>query len=194
MNSYCQPIEYVRNDSLVINVSRSFYLQNINNVITRKVNTLLKYDFKDQYPYYTLSSNQLGYYNKLIFKYNNIPKSGYIYFFSENNHGIFENIKMIDCEAVNESKLQNEILTIKKDKIENLNFWYSKIKIENFSEYLEMLHYKLGTFQHRTNLFLNNKLQLPKQDWNFLENNIGIEFDSASTNNKLITPIIIKIK
>jgi hypothetical protein len=175
-------------------VSRSFYLQNINNVITRKVNTLLKYDFKDQYPYYTLSSNQLGYYNKLIFKYNNIPKSGYIYFFSENNHGIFENIKMIDCEAVNKSKLQNEILTIKKDKIENLNFWYSKIKIENFSEYLEMLHYKLGTFQHRTNLFLNNKLQLPKQDWNFLENNIGIEFDSASTNNKLITPIIIKIK
>ena len=83
-------------------------------------------------------------------------------------------------------------LDLYNNKIEYINLWYTKEKLNDFNVELEKLHYTNGNFIHRTTNFLNNNLNLPKNEWNFLETKVGIEFDS--TNNKLITPIIIKIK
>ena len=189
--SYGQPKEYIRNDSLIIKIKRNFYLNGSTEMLTRNVNTKINFDFKDQYPFYYLNNRQLGKNNKVFIEYPNLPHSGYVYFFTKNKHGRFNNINITNCNDF--SKSNSFFVNIIQEEIEYLSFWYAKEKIEDLNTELGKLHYTIGNFLHRTTNYLHNSLNLPKQDWNFLEKDIGIEFDSTS-NNKLITPIIIKIK
>jgi hypothetical protein len=189
--SYGQPKEYIRNDSLVIKIRRNFYLDDSKEIQIRKVKTKVNFDFKDQYPFYTLNSKQFGRNNKLALEFTKLPQSGYLYFFTKYKDGTFDNINVIEC--VDSLKLKTIHFNITSNSIEYMNFWFTKEKYDNFDVELGKLHYSIGNFIHRTINYLDKSLNYPNNKWNFLEKNIGIEFDT-STINKVITPIIIKFK
>lgn len=191
---YSQHNAVIRDDSLFVKFNRTFLFSNNIKKQVRSLNILLQYDYKFQYPYYKVASNQIGLNNEVIINLSHTPKQGFIYFFTEDDMNNFANLKVIRCDSLLGTKTISISIFPKKEKLEYINLWYSDVELNDFNNLLKSLQYTMGDYIQRTVYFLDEKLIAPNRFWNFNENLPGITFENSITNKRFVLPIIIKLK
>ena len=191
---YGQPNSIKRDDSLIVNFHRTFYLIDNLEKQKRELNISLRYDYENQYPYYDISRKQIGINNELNVSFSRIPKQGFIYIFSEDEMNNLKSLKIIRCDSADAT---TEIITSvypQKEKLEYISLWYSNIEFKEFSDVLKSLQYTMGDFIKRTVYFLDEKLIEPNRFWNLKKQFVGMAFENTIRNKNYVIPIIIKLK
>ncbi len=191
---YSQPSSIIRDDSLIVNCNRSFFLVKEKEKQKRIIDVKLDYDYKVQYPFYKIASKNIGFNNEITFSFIHIPSKGFLYIFTEDNMNNYFINKVIKCDSVfGKIKLSISFFP-KKEKLEYINMWYSNFELNDFSNYLKSLQYSTGEFMKRTVYFLDEKLIFPNRYWNFKENTIGMVFENSIKSKEFILPLVIKFK
>ena len=191
---YSQRNSVKRDDSLIVNLNRTFYLRDSLGKQKRELSIKMLYDYENQYPYYYVSRKQIAINNDLNVSFNHIPKQGFIYIFSKDDMNKFKSLKIIRCDSLD---LRNEIITSiypQKGKLEYISFWYANYELKDFEDVLKSFQYTMGDFLKRTVYFLDDKLREPNRFWNLTNHPVGITFENNMRNKNYVIPIIIKLK
>jgi hypothetical protein len=170
------------------------------NVDTSKVTQPdLKFDFKNQYPYY--ATNQKNWKKGDIFyiQIQHLPSSGYIYVFSVDGEN---NIEYHPTIVLDSSKKyegfhypdSTKYFEFKYEGIDKLVFWYSTDSIKNVQKLIGGIELTNGTSVKRVIGQLGKKLLLAKQGWYLTEDRFGfiIQKEGYEYPTSFILPLIVE--
>lgn len=186
-------------DSLIFKLILLDSLRSANN--DSILGVTLKYDFKNQYPYYSIDSGSLGIGSKFNLQFFKLPRKGTVYICTIDSYSNINYHGSIDLS----SKLKDSIffLPSELDYIEfrrkgsaALIIWYSNKDNINAKNQMERMELTLGTYVKRNNGQVGKKLLLPNMSWQFCESNLGLIFDKERNlfPKEFIIPIIIETK
>jgi hypothetical protein len=149
------------------------------NVDTSKViQPDLKFDFKNQYPYYATNLKNWKKGDIFYVQVQHLPSSGYVYVFSidgENNIEYHPTI-VLDSSKKKEGfhyPDSTKHFEFKYEGIDKLVFWYSTDSIKNVEKLIGGIELTNGTSVRRVIGQLGKKLLLAKQGWYLAEDQFG---------------------
>ncbi len=181
-----------KQDSLTLQLSRSFYLKGKSNLNHKNLHPKLEYDFLYQYPFYRIARNRIGRNNSLEILLQHIPKNGFVYIFSKDNSNSFQLLKEFSSGIILEKNINKITLKPKILNIEYISIWYSSYKLDDVEEIFKEIKYTSGTFLKRTILFLGEEIVAPDYSWHLSDKNVNLSFNTIKKE-KFIIPILIKL-
>ncbi len=165
------------------------------------------YDFEVQYPYYKISSQSdeevLSVGDFLQVKLQQLPDSGYLYFFSVDEwQNINLHFKSDSCTTKSMPLIipdGSNALGIDYAGTERFVFWYAAKPIANYEKLAGGLELTMGRFMQRIVNQLGRSLVLPSKQWKLLNNTnekavteLGLQLLHSRNQPDGIIPIVIE--
>lgn len=164
------------------------------------IKRLLKYDFKYQYPYYSLSEEKLNTASKIMLQFLKLPRKSTIYIYTIDSYSTIVYRGSIDLSNRFDKSLliipsEFEYLDFKRKGNAALILWYSNKGNINAQDQMERMELTLGSYVKRNCNQIGKKLLLPKTNWQLSENGLGLIMDAESFGfpKEFVIPIIIEI-
>lgn len=159
----------------------------------------LKFDFKNQYPYYVTSLKNWKKGDIFYTQIQHLPSSGYIYVFSVDGEN---NIEYHPTIVLDSSKKKSGFhypdstkhFEFKYEGMDKLVFWYSTDSIKNVEKLIGGIELTNGTSVKRVIGQLGKKLLLAKQGWYLTEDQFGfiIQKEGYEYPSSFILPMIVE--
>jgi len=161
---------------------------------------VLMYDFKYQYPYYTLKNKKWNKGSNFMLAFKKIPQKGFLYVFSVDGKNNIDIHPVINCDSnykkgkflYPDSSKYFEFSVSGKEKF---GIWYSSDSLQMASKIIGGMELTMGSFVKRNNGQIRNVLLLPNASWHMAEDQFGFIIDHTNYQHPsfFVLPVLIEM-